>query len=129
MKALINQLLGRTGQEAVAADRVASKPRRMPAILRRLEHLPQFTSVERVGPTRPGGGNPRVPTSGLLNILNGCLVAADGDDLRLTWQLDSYETPGHSALLTDIVAIDKFVALMEAQARTVGWVASSEDLG
>lgn len=88
---------------------------RAQAALTLLSTLPQFTVIVRLGTGSDGAQTAAV----LLNMLNGCLVSKDEQGLRLTWQRGSYETPAHSALLSEEGAIDKFVAVMEWQANSV----------
>lgn len=74
--------------------------------------LPQYIKVNEATPRT-------MIMSGLLNVLNGCLVSSDAEGLRLTWQAGTYETLAHSFCLRDADAIRKFVASAQAQARAM----------
>lgn len=82
-----------------------------------LSAMPQFVPVKEVNSASS------MSMTGLLNVLNGCLVSEDDREgcLRLTWQVRSYETPAHSFRLRDEVSIDKFVAAMKIQADQTGY--------
>jgi hypothetical protein len=116
---LMDALLGRTKQGEGDAEQAALSVS-VGSAYQLLLQMPQFTAVASVRPYRLGGTHSTIPTGGVINMLNGCLVSVDDQGLRLTWQLDSYDTPGHSVLLTDVDAIGKFMALMEAQAKSLG---------
>lgn len=77
-----------------------------------LAGLPQFVAVDERCRLASMQG------AGILNVLTGCLVAADShiSGLRLTWQVGSYDTTAHSFLLCEQGAIQTFVLAMQAQA-------------
>lgn len=77
-----------------------------------IAELPQFVRVGPVGVS----SYKDIPSSGQLNMLNGCLVSVVAGGLELTWQLGEYLAPAHSAHLSDIEAINKFLVLMKRQA-------------
>jgi len=74
--------------------------------------MPHFVRVEDISTT----GYEDIPSSGQLNMLNGCLVSVVKRGLQLTWQGRGQYAPEHSARLADVGAINKFVALMRQQA-------------
>jgi len=75
-----------------------------------LATMPQFILVSGMGSSIG-----RIRGEGLLNMLNGCLVSDIGQGLRLTWQMDGYETTAHSATISSVDDLEKFEALMRRQ--------------
>jgi hypothetical protein len=84
-------------------DALAQRKAALGEFVAKLSELPQFIKTG----------------SGLLHALNGCLVTIDGESIKLCWVETYAGSDGRRASLYSQEQLDKYLALMIAQAATL----------